>query len=351
MTRNILIKIMGGVNRAKRKIVKLQRTHIIQAKLKRFYKEDVLIPIESDVNTSDEVSEYWTGHTVHDDWFISAEESLKYREWIFSVYPYYRVFADMDRKHSGETILDYGCGPGNDLTWYSQKTNPERIIGIDVSRPALENSQFRMALHGVKKDKCRLIQIDEATPIIPLDDESVDFISCQGVLMHTSFPEKILEEFYRILKSKEGNGDNNVCIMVYNRESIWFHLYVAYYLRYVDSSPIECSLDEAGKMSLDEIFRMSTDGPGCPLARCWSPDNFLKMCKDAGFCKVVYQGGYPNSLEPKLAKKYITEALADERVEEEHKAFLRGIQFDENDYPINMEHISCCIGGVYRLWK
>lgn len=333
------------------KIKNQRREHIIAKKVNQYNSSGVLIPIESDVVGLNVVSQYWTGHTVHDNWFISAEESLEYRESIWKMYPYYREFADMDRGHDGEVLLDYGCGPGNDLTWYTQKTNTKKIIGIDVSRSALENSQFRMALHGVDKNRCRLIQIDETKPVIPLEDKSVDFVSCQGVLMHTSFPEKILEEFCRVLKPNNGSGKNNACIMVYNRESIWFHLYVAYYLRYVDSSAIGCSLEETAKMDLDEIFRRSTDGPGCPLARCWSPNDFSKICRDAGFCNVEYQGGYPNSLEPQLGKKYIAKALADERIEEEHKEFLRKIQFDENDYPINAEHTSCCIGGVYRLWK
>lgn len=68
--------------------------------------------------------------------------------------------------------------------------NPKKIIGIDVSRSALENSQFRMALHGVDKNRCRLIQIDETKPSIPLEDKSVDFVSYQRVLMHTFFPQK-----------------------------------------------------------------------------------------------------------------------------------------------------------------
>lgn len=352
MMRDILRKLVGGGTRLKHRIEKIRREHIICARLKDFKKDDVLIPIETHVDSLDAVSEYWTGHTVHDDWFTSAEESLKYREWVFSVYPYYREFADMDRKHDGETILDYGCGPGNDLTWYTQKANPDRIIGIDVSRTALENAQFRMALHGVKKDRCRLILIDEATPIIPLDDESVDFVSCQGVLMHTSFPEKILKEFCRVLKAGSCDSQNNACIMVYNRESIWYHLYAAYYLRYVNPSPLQKdSLDDVQKMELADIFRQSTDGVGCPQARCWEPEIFKRMCMDAGFKEVKYMGGYPNNLEPGMAKDYLIEALKDDRLDEEHKAFLRKVQLDKNGYPIDDEGRSCCVGGVYRLWK
>lgn len=94
-------------------------------------------------------------------------------------------------------------------------------------------------------------------------------------------------------------------IMSYNRESIGFHLYATYYLRYVAQTPIACTLEETKAMEIDEVFCRSTDGAGCPLARCWSPDDFIRMCRETGFSKIEYQGGYPNLLESKLAKNIL----------------------------------------------
>lgn len=242
-------------------------------------KKGTLIPIESFASGSTEISNYWTEHTVRYGYFVSAKESFNDRKSIFKMYPKYREFADMDRRHDGEVILDYGCGPGNDLTWYTQMTNPQLIIGMDVSMTSLLRAQFRMALHGVLKEKCRLFLLDEASGQVPLEDESVDFVSCQGVLMHTSNPESILREFYRVLRK----GENNLCsatIMVYNKESIWWHLYAAYYLRFVDCSALSpYSKEQVACMPLEEIFRRSTDGPECPMARCYEPEEFVKMCK------------------------------------------------------------------------
>lgn len=197
----------------------------------------------------------------------------------------------MDRKHDDEVILDYGCGPGNDLTWYTQMANPKMIIGMDVSITSLKRAQFRMAIHGISKEQCKLILIDESTGKIPLENESVDFVSCQGVLMHTSNPESILKEFYRVLKK----GTSNLCsavIMVYNKESVWWHLYAAYYLRFVDSSElVPYTKEQVHRMPLEEIFRRSTDGSECPMARCYAPEEFISLCKDAGFSRIEYQGG------------------------------------------------------------
>lgn len=187
------------------------RSYVILRKLRRFRDKGVLIPIEVMTQNSNIISEYWTGYTVHDDCFLSSKERLDYRNKIWDMYPGYREFADMDRLHGKDTILDYGCGLGNDLTWYTQMTNPDYIIGSDISRAVLENAQFRMALHDVSKEKCRLIQLDDSEPVIPLENESIDYISCQGVLMHTSYPRELLGEFWRLLKKSDKSC---ACIMV-----------------------------------------------------------------------------------------------------------------------------------------
>lgn len=342
-------RIITEINNSYCKIKKRVR---INRMLGKFRRENALIPIEKQplcVCGGGEVTDFWTRHTVRDEYFESSEESMNYRLWIFDVYPHYREFAEMDRKHDNEVILDYGCGPGNDLTWYSQTTMATKIIGMDVSLSSLERSQFRMALHGIDQSRCRLIMVDDNKPIIPLEDESVDFVSCQGVLMHTSYPEEILKEFHRVLRKRD-DTDSSACIMVYNKRSIWYHLYASYILRFVDSSNIQCYPDEdTSKLTVDELFTRSTDGPECPMARCWTPEEFIEMCKEAGFNHVKFKGGYPNCMEPGFAKKYIQDALADDRLEENHKAFLRNVEFDKDGYPL-YDNMQCCIGGVYHLY-
>ena len=334
------------------RIREVMRTREIERKKEYYQKKNLFIPIENFLASGNDRSQYWTEHMVHEGYFVSARESLKYRKQIFKQYPQYCEFADMKRKHKGETILDYGCGPGNDLVWYTQKTNLKSIVGMDVSSSALKMSQYRMSLHRVKSDKCRLILLDEKDASIPLGDETIDFVSCQGVLMHTTFPDRILSEFYRVLR--HSSAINNACVMVYNKESIWYHLYAAYYLRFIDSSELGIANEEAERLSVEEIFRMSTDGSKCPMARCYSSEVFKEMCYAAGFDRVDYYGGYANALEIMMAKEYINRAIEDPRLEEMHKDFLRKVSFDGNGYPCiekDNRFETCCIAGVYRLYK
>jgi hypothetical protein len=58
---------------------------------------------------------YWSMHTIHSKPLITANESLHYLEERFKEYPLYRELMDVWGKHDGEVLMDYGCGPGNDL--------------------------------------------------------------------------------------------------------------------------------------------------------------------------------------------------------------------------------------------
>lgn len=293
------------------------------------------------------ISDYWTEHTVLDAWELSNKESVDYCYKRFSLYPKFREMTHMDDDFEGKIILDYGCGPGNDLVWFAKENKLKKIIGMDVSFSALKHAQYRLGLLGINPKTVELYLLNEAEHTIPINNGSVDYISSQGVLMHTSNPKAILKEFRRVIIDDKKTDECKVCIMVYNRDSIWYHLYAAYYLRYIDASMFNGK--NIKEMSLDEIFRRSTDGINCPKADCYTEDEFCEMCKEAGWGKVEYLGGYPNNLEPELAKKWIKKALSDNRLEEEHKKFLREVKINNEGYPIWNGKL-CCVGGVYRLY-
>lgn len=327
------------------------RNAIIEMRLEQYRYADKLVPIEVDEGvewkSANEIEKYWTGHTVRADWFMTMEESIEYCDTRFSLYPHFKEFAEMEYNHDNETVLDYGCGPGNDLVWYLYKNHMTQIIGMDVSMTALKHAQYRLALMGATSREVRLVQVSDQSDKLPFQDESIDFINCQGVLMHTTSPGNILREFWRVLKK---DGNLKASIMVYNKESIWWHLYAAYYLRFINDSIFSELSDEIKReMTLEERFRRSTDGITCAKAECYTPDEFINMCKSAGFQKVVYRGGYPDQMELDMAKKYIDVAIHDERLEEEHKDFLRDVKFDEDGYPFYRGKL-CCIGGVYLLY-
>jgi ubiquinone/menaquinone biosynthesis C-methylase UbiE len=77
-----------------------------------------------------------------------------------------------DRQH--RRILDVGCGTGSMLSWLERYADPQRIVGIDLSRHALGFCQER-----------RLRRLAQASITqLPFPDECFDLVTCADVLQH-----------------------------------------------------------------------------------------------------------------------------------------------------------------------
>lgn len=296
-------------------------------------------PPESPVDARDyrsPVDAYWNVHTVNSVALTSAWQSERYLKWRFAQYPLFREFMQLWGGHEGETILDYGCGPGDDTVGFLLRSGARRVISVDVSQKALDLARARIALHGDAARRSELLLVSDADPKIPLADGTVDYVHCGGVLHHTSDPQTILREFRRVL-----TPTGRACVMVYNRDSLWYHLYTAYERMVLRG-------DFAG-MSVDAAFALNTDGPVCPVSRCYSAAEWIRVCAGAGF-DAQFVGGYLSLRELELMRQHGAAAKTDPRLAEEHRRFIAGLSYDEHGYPLYAgKHAG--IGGVYRLAK
>ncbi len=78
--------------------------------------------------------------------------------------------------HKNETVLDYGCGPGNDLVGFLLYSKAKKVIGIDISRKALELAASRLRLHRIDPERVQLIETKDSRPVIPLVAESIEYV-------------------------------------------------------------------------------------------------------------------------------------------------------------------------------
>jgi len=288
-----------------------------------------------------DVDSFWGEHTVDTTDFKSALQSKKHLVWRASLYPLFTEFMNLYGNHDGQVVLDYGCGPGNDLVGYSIYTNAKKIIGIDISQKALQMAQHRLSLHDVAPERIELIHSADTATTIPLADESVDYLQCLGVLHHSSNPEALLGEFHRVLRPGA-----EARVMVYNRDSVWVHLYAAYEKLILQGLFPGQTVHEVFHRTVD----VDDDGTGnCPVARCHNWAEFLQTCAANGF-RGEYLGGYHSDIELSSLAKHLQPALKDERLASEHRAFLRELTFDAQGFPL-FEGKHAGLGGVYRLFK
>ena len=111
--------------------------------------------------------------------------------------------------------------------------------------------------------------------------------------------------------------------MVYNYESLWLHLYVAWIHR--------LNLGKYQGMSVLEAFRQTTDGEECPISYCYKPKQFLELMCDHGF-EGTFKGAAISLRELKCLERRF-DAIADRRLPAEHRQFLSALTFDEHGIP------------------
>ena len=273
---------------------------------------------------------YWTSHNVtNHQRFASVEHSLAYFDWRNDQYPGYIDLMPVSGQ-DGKTVLDFGCGPGHDLVGFGHFSKPAKLIGFDISSSSLNEAKNRLALHRIPASLTHLNEPDER---LPLDDRSIDHIHSSGVVHHSQDPAKVLREFRRVLRPA------GTCrIMVYNYQSLWLHLYVAY---------VKC-IKEGRYRGLDvrSAFRMTTDGPNCPISRAYKPEEFCRLAEDCGF-RCRFLGAAVSLFELGLLRLRFEAA---ERLElpAEHRKFLLALTLDARGFPRFHDH---CAGvdGCYEL--
>ena len=295
-------------------------------------------PIQSPASSAaaSAVDGYWGNYTIKSIPYASGQELLDWLQWRADHFHLSYEFKGLWDSHEGETVLDYGCGPGHDAAGFLVYSKPVKLIAMDVSRKALSLAGHNIGLHQIPADRVALIQTNDLADKIALPDASVDYVHCMGVLHHTSQPECILKEFHRVLKPN-GRG----AIMMYHRDSLCFHLYTSYVRRIVENA--YPGADD------DEVFRRSTDGDACPVSRCHQHPEICAMGHAAGF-DVEFVGGFVASNEIDLWNMHGAQALRDPRLGEPHKSFLQEVRWDAGGLPVYRgKHAG--VGGVYRLSK
>jgi len=279
---------------------------------------------------------YWTSHNVTNHRkFTSREASLDHLDWRNN----HCLFYDQLMPNAGWdgcVILDYGCGPGNDLVGFSEHSKPKKIIAADVSPASLQEARDRYEWHKETGVPVDFLQMPPNVANIPVAGESVDYVHCSGVLHHMEDPSPVMKEFFRVLKP-----GGVVRAMVYNYESIWVHLYVPFVrqiLRSIDAN-----------LPLAEAFRRSTDGEACPISRWYTQEEFLHLAKASGFAKREFSGSSISLIELNLMTHRFS-ALEHPDLRKIHRDYLKQLTLDAYGRPLYRGEVFG-INGHYELKK
>lgn len=113
--------------------------------------------------------------------------------------------------YQDKRILEIGCGAGVDLVRFA--AGGARIVGVDLSKTAIDLAKKNCELRGLKADL--RVMDGEA---LKLPDNSFDVVYVHGVLQYTADATRMMSEAFRVLKP-----GGEFIGMVYNRKG-WLNV-------------------------------------------------------------------------------------------------------------------------------
>ena len=158
----------------------------------------------------DAVRQFWDNH-IH-DWKVAKSEAGTaefFREieaYRFEKLHYLPKLVDF-AGYAGQSVLDVGCGVGNDLSRFAR--GGARVTGIDLAPHSIELAKKNFSQRGLQGE---FLVMDGEHMDFPSD--SFDLVYCHTVLHFTPNPEKMIAEIFRVLKPGK-----QAILMTVNRHS------------------------------------------------------------------------------------------------------------------------------------
>ncbi len=156
------------------------------------------------------VQDFWEAH-IH-DWKVAKSEAgtaaffQEIEEYRFEKLHYLPKLVDFNG-YAGKTILDVGCGVGNDLSRFVR--GGAKVTGVDLAAHSI----------GLAKDNFKQRNLDGEFSVMngeamSFADNTFDVVYCHTVLHFTPNPEKMIAEIHRVLKP-----GGTAILMTVNRRS------------------------------------------------------------------------------------------------------------------------------------
>jgi ubiquinone/menaquinone biosynthesis C-methylase UbiE len=96
----------------------------------------------------------------------------------------------------GQVVLDFGCGEGHYAVPAAKLVGEKGIVyAVDKDKQALDR-----LTQIIKKNNIKNVEVIKKESIIPLENNSLDFILCYDVVHYLKNRQTIYHEFYRVLR-------------------------------------------------------------------------------------------------------------------------------------------------------
>lgn len=154
-----------------------------------------LVPVDANQQQTNEIfSDKWQRYESSDE----RERLYEFqRQWYLKLYGFADEAALARQLQSCQVIFDAGCGLGYKAAWFARLAPQALVVGMDFSDAARQ-----AATTYAEVPNLFFVQGDIART--GFADASVDYVSCDQVIMHTEDPERTFAELSRIARPAGG---------------------------------------------------------------------------------------------------------------------------------------------------
>ncbi len=140
---------------------------------------------------------------------IRKDRYENYAPWLLETFDF--------KSFNGKKTLEIGVGVGTDHLTMAEAG--AILYGIDITPKSIELTRRNLELHGLNSQ----LFLGDAESL-PFENDIFDIVYSFGVLHHTPDIQKSIREIYRVLKP-----EGKIFIALYNRNSIYFWLFIFLY--------------------------------------------------------------------------------------------------------------------------
>jgi SAM-dependent methyltransferase len=157
-----------------------------------------------------QVRDFWDEASCGEKLYLHAPTAAGFEEQAATRYelePFISPFADFVATH-GKDVLEIGVGLGADHQRFAEAG--ARLVGIDLTPRAIENTRHRFATLGLTSD----LRVGDAENL-DFDPNRFDVVYSWGVIHHSPDTRKAVSEIHRVLKP-----GGVAKVMIYNKYSL-----------------------------------------------------------------------------------------------------------------------------------
>ena len=180
---------------------------------------------------------------------------------------------DPRKVFQGKVCLDAGCGNGRGAL-FMLRNDAVSVDCVDISHTNIESTSENLRQFGFDNFTCHNQSLED----LPYEDETFDFVWCNGVIMHTAQPDACLREIARVLKV---GGQS--WVYVYGTGGVYWYC-VRRFREIFEQVESQAIIDTLGLMRYPVRFIGEyIDDWKAPYLRTYTADDFGSRLKELGF--------------------------------------------------------------------